>query len=76
MIQVLKDKHKCLVFSQFKGMLRIMSDYLSAVNIPHLLLDGDTPNAKRQQLIDEFNKPEIRVFLLSTRAGGLGLNLT
>lgn len=42
----------------------------------HLVLTGDTPNAKRQLLIDEFNKPEFKVFLLSTKAGGLGINLT
>ena len=44
--------------------------------INYLKLDGDTPNAQRQVLIDKFTEPDQRVFLLSTKAGGLGLNLT
>ena len=43
----------------------------------YLRLDGQTPVQERQYLIDEFNKdPEIFIFILSTRAGGLGINLT
>lgn len=57
-------------------MLYLLSDYLSLTGVQHLKLDGDTPNNQRQQLIDQFRRPEVKVFLLSTRAGGLGLNLT
>ena len=43
----------------------------------YLRLDGQTPVQERQYLIDEFNKdPDIFIFILSTRAGGLGINLT
>jgi len=73
--RLLKD-HKVLIFSQFKGMLSLLGDYLSGKGVKFLKLDGDTPNNLRQGLIDQFNKDDFRVFLLSTRAGGLGLNLT
>ena len=72
---ILKD-HKVLIFSQFKGMLGLVGDFLSDKGIGYLMLTGDTPNAERHKLIDSFNLEDNRVFLLSTRAGGLGLNLT
>jgi SNF2 family DNA or RNA helicase len=73
--KILPD-HKVLIFSQFKGVLDIIQDMLREQEIGVLRLDGDTPNNQRQNLIDKFNLPDYRVFLLSTRAGGLGLNLT
>lgn len=57
-------------------MLSLLQDYLSYKGISYLKLDGDTPTYQRQHLVDQFKLPEVRVFLLSTRAGGLGLNLT
>ncbi|XP_071112881.1 SWI/SNF-related matrix-associated actin-dependent regulator of chromatin subfamily A containing DEAD/H box 1 homolog [Haliotis cracherodii] len=68
---------RVLLFSQFVMMLDIMVPYLKEKGIRFLRLDGGTPVPERQKLIDEFNNdPEIMVFLLSTRAGGLGINLT
>lgn len=57
-------------------MLDIVGDFLSCLKYRFLRLDGDVPNSYRQGLIDKFNQPEFRCFLLSTKAGGLGLNLT
>jgi chromodomain-helicase-DNA-binding protein 4 len=76
--QLLKRGHKVLVFSQFKLMLNILEDYLFYKDVMYLRLDGETPADLRQKQIDEFNKPdsEFSIFLLSTRAGGLGINLT
>ena len=73
--EILKD-HKVLVFTQFKGMADLVADFLASKGIKSLKLSGDTPNASRFKMIDQFNLPEYKVFILSTRAGGLGLNLT
>merc|ERR1719411_936663 len=55
----------------------IMEKYLKLRGHRYLRLDGQTPVQERQFLIDDFNKdPEIFIFILSTRAGGLGINLT
>ena len=68
---------RVLIFSQFTMMMDIMEKYLKIRGHRYLRLDGQTPVQDRQYLIDEFNKdPEIFIFILSTRAGGLGINLT
>ena len=58
-------------------MLDILSDYLQARGLPYQRLDGTVPAAQRRQRIDHFNAPDSPdfCFLLSTRAGGLGINL-
>ncbi|KAF5291453.1 hypothetical protein FQR65_LT01764 [Abscondita terminalis] len=69
--------HRVLIFSQYVIMLNILEEHLHIRNESYLRLDGSTPVNVRQELIDEFtNDPSIFVFLLSTRAGGLGINLT
>ncbi|KKW10739.1 MAG: SNF2-related protein [Parcubacteria group bacterium GW2011_GWA2_49_9] len=73
--EVCENKRKVLVFSQFTGMLDILSEELRSKNVPHLYLSGKTE--KRQELVEKFNAdPTIHVFLISLRAGGTGLNLT
>ncbi|KAJ1374139.1 hypothetical protein KIN20_036760 [Parelaphostrongylus tenuis] len=68
---------KVLVFSQFTSMLDILEVYLRIRKYAFRRLDGSTPVMERQEIINEFNnEPELFVFLLSTRAGGLGINLT
>ena len=67
--------HKMIIFSQFVTMLDLIKKELEKVNIPFEYLTGQTKN--RQSKVDEFQtNPEIRVFLISLKAGGTGLNLT
>ncbi|ESN95813.1 hypothetical protein HELRODRAFT_86367 [Helobdella robusta] len=69
--------HKCLLFCQMTSLMTIMEDYLLFRGYKYLRLDGTTKSEDRGQLLSIFNNPESEVFLfiLSTRAGGLGLNL-
>ncbi|KAJ9122280.1 hypothetical protein QFC22_001700 [Naganishia vaughanmartiniae] len=69
--------HRVLLFSQFKIALDIIEQFFDGEDFKYLRLDGDTPQAKRQKDIDAFNAPDspYSVFLLSTRAGGVGINL-
>lgn len=72
-----KEKKRCLLFSQFTMILDIMEEYLTIRGFEHLRLDGSTKVSERIELIDEFNdNKDVLVFLLSTKAGGLGINLT
>ncbi|GJQ81766.1 hypothetical protein Trydic_g313 [Trypoxylus dichotomus] len=77
-LRELKDQgHRVLIFSQYVIMLDVMEEYLQLRDHSYLRLDGSTPVTLRQQLIDEFSEdPSIFIFLLSTKAGGLGINLT
>ncbi|KAI8821328.1 P-loop containing nucleoside triphosphate hydrolase protein [Fimicolochytrium jonesii] len=70
--------HKSLIFSGFTGMLDILEDYMIFRNIRYARLDGTTPRARRNLLIKLFQHKDspYDVFLVSTKAGGLGINLT
>jgi non-specific serine/threonine protein kinase len=69
------EGHKALVFSQFVQMLKLVRSELDALKIPYVYLDGHT--RKRQERVDTFqNSPDIPFFLISLKAGGVGLNLT
>jgi len=78
MLPKMRDEgDRVLIFSQFTMMLNIMERYLKIKGYKFLRLDGQTPVQERQALIDQFNQdPDIFIFILSTRAGGLGINLT
>jgi SNF2 family DNA or RNA helicase len=65
-----------LVFSQFTTYLAQIQKALQEANIPYLYIDGTVPITQRQQLVERFQKGECPVFLISLKAGGLGLNLT
>ncbi|KAF3761130.1 hypothetical protein M406DRAFT_226047, partial [Cryphonectria parasitica EP155] len=69
--------HRVLLFSQFLGMLDIVEDFLSGMNLKYQRLDGSISSLEKQKRIDAFNEPgsEDFAFLLSTRAGGVGINL-
>jgi superfamily II DNA or RNA helicase len=72
---VLKGGHKVLVFSQFVKHLDIFKKHFEAENIPFAYLDGSTRN--RGEIVSEFQQnTELKVFLISIKAGGVGLNLT
>jgi chromodomain-helicase-DNA-binding protein 1 len=69
--------HRVLIFSQMVRVLNILEDYLKLKGYPFQRIDGSTPKQKRFQSMDHYNEPGSKdfVFLLSTRAGGLGINL-
>ncbi|HEY0272487.1 MAG TPA: DEAD/DEAH box helicase, partial [Chitinophaga sp.] len=68
-------QHKILVFSQFVGMLELIRTALEARQIPFEMLTGSTRN--RERVVQEFQEnAAVRVFLISLKAGGVGLNLT
>ena len=70
-------EHKALIFSQFLGMLALIKEKLIENGIPFEYFDGSTGSQERQRAIDSFqNNDERRVFLISLKAGGVGLNLT
>jgi chromodomain-helicase-DNA-binding protein 4 len=74
----LKERgHRVLIFSQFLDMLSLLEDFLSSIGFRFGRLDGSTATVDRQHMIDEFNAPNSQMdcFLLSTRAGGAGINL-
>lgn len=68
--------HRILIFSQFTSMLSIIKDKLKSIDIDCFYLDGKTPSYERAELADRFNGGENSVFLISLKAGGVGLNLT
>ena len=72
---VFEEGHKVLVFSQFTSLLALVRKRLDANQIPYEYLDGKTSD--RQTRVETFQKdPGMRLFLISLKAGGLGLNLT
>lgn len=69
--------HKVLIFSQMTKLLDIIEDYCRFRDFTFVRLDGRTRCETRQRYIDQYNAdPDLFIFLLSTRAGGLGINLT
>ena len=71
------DGHKVLIFSQMVKVLDILEDYLDLINIKPERIDGTVPENERQNAIERFaSDPNAFVFLLCTRAGGVGINLT
>ncbi|GBP65125.1 Chromodomain-helicase-DNA-binding protein Mi-2 homolog [Eumeta japonica] len=78
MLKQLKEQgHRVLIFSQMTKMLDILEDYLEGEGYKYERIDGGITGTIRQEAIDRFNAPGAQqfVFLLSTRAGGLGINL-
>ena len=71
------DGHRVLIFSQMTQLLDIMNDYLNGIGYKFLRIDGSVPGRDRQRMIDQFNAEgsDYFIFLLCTRAGGLGINL-
>lgn len=78
MLPKLKERgHRVLMFSQFLGMLDVMEDFLAGLGLKYQRLDGTTNTQEKQRRIDAYNAPgsDDFAFLLSTRAGGVGINL-
>ena len=73
---LLANRHKVLVFSQFVTHLRLVAEHLERAGIDYQYLDGSTPAQLRTQRINAFQAGDGDVFLISLKAGGVGLNLT
>lgn len=71
-----ENRHNALVFSQFVGYLALVREYLDEHGISYCYLDGSTPGRKRQEQVEAFQAGEADLFLISLKAGGMGLNLT
>ncbi|MCC6809388.1 MAG: DEAD/DEAH box helicase [Deltaproteobacteria bacterium] len=77
LVKELKDNgHRALVFSQFTSHLALVRDALREAGYVSFLLQGDTPVAERERIVDRFQRGEGDLFLISLKAGGFGLNLT
>lgn len=74
--ELLDNKHKALVFSQFVDHLQLIKNYIEQRGIRYQYLDGSTPAKDRQLRVDAFQRGEGELFLISLKAGGVGLNLT
>jgi hypothetical protein len=74
--ELIANRHKALVFSQFVGHLSIIKELLDKKGINYQYLDGSTSVAKRKKAVNSFQAGEGDVFLISLKAGGSGLNLT
>ena len=73
---IIESGDAALVFSQFTSFLAIVQKALEKANIPYLYIDGSIPVKERQKLVEQFQAGECPVFVISLKAGGLGLNLT
>jgi len=72
-----KDGHRVLCYSQMTKVIDILEDYLTYRHHRYIRLDGSSKLSERRDMVEDFQTEEdIFVFLLSTRAGGLGINLT
>jgi non-specific serine/threonine protein kinase len=71
------SNHKALIFSQFLGMLSLIKDKMKELGVDYEYFDGSTSAPDREKAIQRFQNDEnCRVFLISLKAGGVGLNLT
>ena len=73
--ELLENRHKALVFSQFVSHLGLIVEWLDKKGIHYHYLDGSTPVAQRKKSVNAFQAGEGDIFLISLKAGGTGLNL-
>ena len=76
LLQVADGGHRVLIFSQFKGMLEKIEQELPNLDLTSFKITGSTPAHDRQEMTKAFNQGERDAFLISLKAGGVGLNLT
>ena len=74
--ELIRNRHRALVFSQFVGHLALVRTALDARSIRYEYLDGSTPATERERSVAAFQSGSADLFLISLRAGGTGLNLT
>ena len=70
------NHHRALVFSQFTSHLALVRERLDSEGVSYLYLDGSTSAKERIRLVEEYQQGDVSLFLISLKAGGLGLNLT
>ncbi len=70
------EGRRILVFSQFTEMLALISEQLDILDLPFLSLTGKTPASQRGAVVAQFQNQAVPIFLISLKAGGVGLNLT
>lgn len=75
-LELMASGHRALVFSQFVDFLTIVRERLEELGIAYEYLDGSTPKTERQKRVDAFQEGRAPLFLMSLKAGGMGLNLT
>ncbi|KFH03844.1 SWI2/SNF2 ISWI-like SANT [Toxoplasma gondii MAS] len=75
--RLIQENRRCLIFTQMTKMIDILEDYCRIRLFKYCRIDGNTSGDERDRQIEAFNAPgsDIPIFLLSTRAGGLGINL-
>ena len=76
LVQIAEGGHRVLIFSQFRGMLDRIEQELPDLSLTSFKITGSTPSQERQEMTKAFNQGERDVFLISLKAGGVGLNLT
>ena len=76
LVQIAEGGHRVLIFSQFRGMLDQIEQELPDLGLNSFKITGSTPSQERQEMTKAFNQGERDVFLISLKAGGVGLNLT
>lgn len=76
LMDTMESGHRILLFSQFTSMLAIIRGWLDSEDIDYMYLDGSTPSEERTWLVKDFNAGKGKIFLISLKAGGTGLNLT
>jgi SNF2 family DNA or RNA helicase len=72
----LEEGHRILIFSQFTTVLKNISKRLDGEEVKYMYLDGSTKSEKRVEMVKTFNEGDTQVFLISLKAGGMGINLT
>ena len=74
--ELVKDNHKILIFSSFKGAVELVKKEFNKESISHYVIDGSVSGKDRVMLVDAFNKDNTSCFLITLKSGGTGLNLT
>jgi SWI/SNF-related matrix-associated actin-dependent regulator of chromatin subfamily A member 5 len=79
LLRLFQTDHRCVLFSQFTSLLDIIEDYCRLRGWKYCRLDGSTTRARRNYLVERFNSKDppspYFIFLMSTKSGGMGLNL-
>lgn len=77
LVKLKREDHRVLIYSQMTRMIDLLEEYMAHRRYRYIRLDGSSRISDRRDMVDDFQtKSDIFVFLLSTRAGGLGINLT